>query len=283
MPRGERPTTISGVVDLLEDMQDDLRALGAGLSRNDRLRNVALLTAFLCLLAAGFSAGYAVKSREQLNIARNQLGDQIATNRVAVCASARSTAVAFREPQISSHGTPEPADHFIERMLAQREILRAAKFCSDLPGFATFPFLRARGLHEIEEVLHRANPHRFKSAKPLPSVTSAPSASSGEATGTAPQHGSHLAGPPPPNPPAQPGHHGTTTPPAHPKGEKEVPESGAPAPQGGDTGPNEGAGTPSTPGEKQEPPPSVLESIGGSVSEALCTAGRIVAGVCVTP
>lgn len=133
------------------------------LHTNNRLRNLALATAIVCMVAAGFSAGYALTSREQLKSAKTELAGQIETNQLVVCSSARSTALAFREPQVSSDGTPEPQEHFINRMLAQRSTLQLAVplHCTSLKGFATFPYLRAKALYEIQMVLHEVNPRRF--------------------------------------------------------------------------------------------------------------------------
>lgn len=197
---------LEGITDRLDRIEDKLDA-------NNRLRNWALATAVVCLIAAGFSAGYALTSREQLNTAKQQLRQQIETNRRVVCSSARSTALAFREPSISADGTKEPQDHFIDRMLAQRETLRLAGplDCAELPGFITFPFLRGRALYEIASLLHDSDPKRFPDPKrtripPRETGASAPSASETEESSTPASSGGagSVGEQPVSNPPKQP-------------------------------------------------------------------------------
>lgn len=138
------------------------KALSGRMSRNEQLRRIALITALLCMIAAGFGAGYAVHSREQADHANDELHAQLAqnrheteVNRLGICASARSVALAFREPQISADGTAEPPAHFRARMVAQRASLNAATDleCASLPGFAAFPTERTEALAEITEAL----------------------------------------------------------------------------------------------------------------------------------
>lgn len=184
-----------------EKVEPKLLAFEGKLSGALRRRNLALLTAILCLIAAAFSAGYALNSRTQLH-------DQITANATVVCATARSTALAFREPQISADGTKESNAHFLERMLAQRLTLIAAGRtdppCESLPGFATFPFLRARALYEIDQILHELRPDRFPrphppakpgSVQPGPSASTSPSSSGPTApVAASPPSGSPAAG-----------------------------------------------------------------------------------------
>lgn len=210
------------VAEGLDGIKKHLVRIEGKLDASNRLRNLALITAVVCLIAAGFSAGYALTSREQLDTAKLQLREQIETNRRVVCSTARSTAIAFREPQISADGTKEPQDHFIDRMLAQRETLRLAGplHCVELPGFATFPFLRGRALYEIAALLHDANPKRFHPpALDHPPSFNNPTTDSGstapsEPTGSAPTEGQTGQGggqttsnPPASNPPNHT-HHG---------------------------------------------------------------------------
>lgn len=122
-----------------------------------KIRNVALVTAAFCLVAASFSVGYAVNSRTQLN-------DQLDTNAQSLCSSARQTALAFRAPMEDSRtGRKESRRHYLERLVGQRETLRAAAGleCPSLKGFATFPYLRGKALVEIEGILYRLAPRRF--------------------------------------------------------------------------------------------------------------------------
>jgi hypothetical protein len=252
-----------------EAINKRLDRIDAKLDSNNRLRNLALATAMICLIAAGFSAGYALTSRQQLDTAKAQLKNQIATNKRVVCASARSTALAFREPQISADGKAESQAHFIDRMLAQRETLRLAGplNCSELRGFATFPFLRGRALYEIASLLYAANPKRFKPPErtripPPSSVAGDPSGPEAQEAPSEPfgsRGDDDDASEPNPDPPSkgggggkETGGGGTETSP----GATSSPESAEP---GGSTSTEPGASSP-------EPSPSANEDAEGPVA-----------------
>lgn len=179
--------TLGEVTEALRRVLERLEGVDRNLRLNNRLRNIALCVAALCLIAAGFSAGYAVNSRRDAESSADALRDQQHANRVALCNSARSTALAFREPQVSADGTAEPREHFIERMLAQRTALGGVVNlnCAGLPGFAQFPYLRGRAIHEIEVRLHESDPRRFPPARPdraPPRHASTTSSSGGDQT-----------------------------------------------------------------------------------------------------
>lgn len=135
-----------------------IKPLEARLDKKDRQRNIALITAVLCLIAAAFSVGYAVKSNEALS-------DQSNTNRIVVCANARQQALSFREPQISSSGEKETKNHFLNRLVGQRETLVVSGnlSCPDIKGFDTFEYLRGKALAEIDQILLRQAPHKARS------------------------------------------------------------------------------------------------------------------------
>lgn len=160
-------TLISEALDeKLKPLRDAQAAQAKRFDNNERLRNWALATAIICLIAASFSVGYAINAREYATSSRNALHEQVATNIAVVCSTARSTALAFREPQISAAGKPETQHHFLERMIAQRETLLAAGnlHCPSIKGFDTFPFLRARALDEIEAILAKEAPKKLREA-----------------------------------------------------------------------------------------------------------------------
>lgn len=136
-------------------VKEALKPLEARFDKINRWRNIAWATAILCLVGASGSVGYAIKSNEALS-------DQTNTNRIVVCANARSTALAFREPQISSSGRKETKNHFLNRIVGQRETLLASGHldCPEIPGFDTFEYLRGKALAEIDRILLKQAPHK---------------------------------------------------------------------------------------------------------------------------
>jgi len=146
------------------EVTERLQLIEQRLRGTDHIRNIALAIAGLCLLAAGFSVGYAIQSRQALN-------NQVDTNQVVLCAQGRSTAAAYRKPF-----PRETRRHFTDRMLAQQATLLSLTTldCSALPGYATFPYQRGKALQEIEAVLHRLNPQRFPASIAAPAESTAP-------------------------------------------------------------------------------------------------------------
>lgn len=68
----------------------------------------------------------------------------------SLCASANTTASAFREP-----GQGESAAHFVDRLRAQRKTLRYSfgLGCSNIKGFGDLPKKRREALSQIDEIL----------------------------------------------------------------------------------------------------------------------------------
>lgn len=163
LSREEISDIVSEVVkEALQPLRTRLNELDENFKKLQRQRNLALVTALVCLIAASFSAGYGIQSREQAQDSQAALEDQIDFNQQQLCSSARSTALAFRFPQVSKNGKPETDKHFLDRMIGQRDsLLRAQNLrCPSLPGFDTFPYLRAKALAEIENIIMRlASPH----------------------------------------------------------------------------------------------------------------------------
>lgn len=122
-----------------------------------RQRNLAIATATICLVVAIVAVSNAITAVE----ARD---DQVKTNRVVLCAQGRSTALAFREPQISATGEKETREHYLNRMVGQRALLLSlgGLKCTEQKGFATFPFLRGKALVEIAGILKDEAPGRFR-------------------------------------------------------------------------------------------------------------------------
>lgn len=273
-----------------------LEEIDAALAANNRLRNIALVVATLCLISAAFSAGYALHSRDQANDAEKALREQVHINRIQQCSSARSTALAFREPQISADGTPEPIHHFIERMLAQRALLDEVVNlrCAAFPGFATFPYLRAAAIHEIEVVLHRSSPSRFKPPEPLRVITPNRStgAAPGEAAGgkptatvptatTAPTHhaehhpaATHTEG----GGNTHPGGSGAGTQPA--EGPPPVPEPSGPVTAPAESGSGSTTPEPAAPVEAAPPPRSGAGGAVEAIGELVCHLNLLGVTVC---
>lgn len=153
MPRTmeEVRDAIHGVRDDIRDMKDsnsemkksndDLRTeVRERLDKNDKGRNFAYLIAGLCLVAAIAGAAFGVVSRIALS-------NQTDTNEAVICASARSTADAFREP-IPGESNP----HFLRRMSNQRTTLLLA---DDLDCGPDFKIAQGRALIEIGMILDR--------------------------------------------------------------------------------------------------------------------------------
>lgn len=111
--------------------------------RQKKERTLAWLTALVCLLVAGFAVAFGINRGEALK-------EQVHTNNEVVCAQARSTALAFHERL-----PHESIAAFVERIAAQRVtlLLVGPLDCPSVDGFATFPYLRARALNEIERLL----------------------------------------------------------------------------------------------------------------------------------
>lgn len=172
---------------LLDDedgpFRSPLRSVNQRLDKVLRQRNLALLTALVGFLAAIAGVTYAITSREALS-------NELTVNRIQLCNSALSSALAFREPQISSKGIPEPRSHFLARMLQQREGLRfAAHFnCGELHGFAQFDYLRSKALNELEQILYQLAPKRFPRHRRASCLTCRSSRGSPPAVAAAPVH-----------------------------------------------------------------------------------------------
>lgn len=117
-----------------------------------RQRNLAILACAVCLLVAIF----AVSNARTANEARD---NQVATNEIVLCAQGRATALATRKPEVG-----ESDSHFVNRMAARRALLLSlgGLRCAEQKGFATFAFLRGQALTDIEEILRRLAPRRFK-------------------------------------------------------------------------------------------------------------------------
>jgi hypothetical protein len=254
------------VFERLGDIDDRLK--------HDTVRTVALVVAALCLIVAGVSAGFAITSREALH-------DQQRTNQVLLCAQGRSVAAAaaFR-----SQRQNESREQFLERMLAQRfQLLALGNLdCPDLPGFDTFAFQRAKALTEIDRILQRLAPQRYRQiigaqkdatedgpigAVPpatalAPELPSFPSPGGGGGTGGKPGssggHGDSTGEPgnpppknhPPPKPPSEGGSGGGQAPPSPPA------NSGEGQPPAGGGGQGGGAGQ-----EEPGPPENVLTPV----------------------
>lgn len=79
-----------------------------------------------------------------------QIQDQSVKVTRSLCASANTTASAFREPAAG-----ETEQHFVERLLAQRKTLRYSfgLGCSNLKGFEDFPRKRREALADIDRKL----------------------------------------------------------------------------------------------------------------------------------
>lgn len=157
------PKTLEEAASRIVRLETWTKGLSGRMAKNEQLRKIALITAFLCMVAAGFGAGYAIHSREQANDANTALhhelaanAEQVQVNRVSTCASARSVALAFREPQISAAGIPEPRGHFLARMSAQRASLEAAENldCESLPHFQRFTAEVESALAELTLILN---------------------------------------------------------------------------------------------------------------------------------
>lgn len=266
---------------------------------NDRLdkvlkqRNFALVTALLCLLAGGAGVIYAITSRVALK-------EQAETNNSQLCSSAQSSALAFREPQISSSGVKEPQTHFLDRMLQQRETLRGAGDlnCTKLRGYAKFDYLRGKALVELDEILHDLDPQRFHRHRHLaggdgnelgavlsPSgsapVTSAGGADSPATTpaGTGGGNANPNPSPLPPKPPKSPPKGGSTAPTA-PAG-AESPATITPITQQPTTG-SSGEPQGGSQGEEADTNGSagVIGDPGGFGGEVVCTVNKLGIRIC---
>lgn len=148
------PKTMEQVRDAIHNLRDDVRDMKSSndelrtevrtrLDKNDRGRNFAYLIAGLCLVAAIAGAAFGVVSRVALS-------NQTDTNEAVICASARSTADAFREP-IPGESNP----HFLRRMVNQRTTLLLA---DDLDCGEDFEIAQNRALIEIGMILDRGRP-----------------------------------------------------------------------------------------------------------------------------
>lgn len=271
-----------------ELVQPKLEEVERKLTMTLRRRNLALATAALCLIAAAFSAGYALNSRQQLD-------DQLRTNLVVVCGTARSTALSFREQQIR-----EPKEHYLERLLAQRATLLAAGYirCPSIPGFETFPFLRAQALAEIDRIIRRLAPRRFRFLPPRDTE--------GAPTRRLPSAPPDLSfSPPPPiaaTSPAEPGggeSEPTERSPRDPPSREPKPKPKEPSGAEDRTPPTGTGATPVDEASPDPPPPAaeveepkpepapeakpsggLLGDPGGAVGELLCSANRLGLEVC---
>lgn len=157
------PKTMEQVRDAIHDLRDDVRDMKSSndelrtevrtrLDKNDRGRNFAYLIAGLCLVAAIAGAAFGVVSRIALS-------NQTDTNEAVICASARSTADAFREP-IPGESNP----HFLRRMVNQRTTLLLA---DDLDCGPDFEIAQGRALIEIGMILDRGRPLSEKESRRL--------------------------------------------------------------------------------------------------------------------
>lgn len=194
-------------------------------------RTWLLVITALSLIIAAVSILYGI-NREQA------FQDQLTTNRTVVCGTVKSTALAPRKEPVAG----ESRDHYLNRLEAQREQLLAVGDleCPTLPGFATFPVLRARALLEIETILRRLAPEKLRQAL----GTSAPSTQSNPAIAETPSPTTVTA---PAGAPTKPstGHAGGHE---HPQHEPSSPPGGGKGTGGGDD--ESGAEGPSG-----EPPP----------------------------
>lgn len=228
-----------------------------------RQRTIGFVTAALALIVAIAAIVYALNREAALD-------EQIDTNALVICSQARTTAAGYRQP-LPDEGRRD----FIERMVSQRLYLLASAGleCSKLPGFDTFPFLRARALQEIEEILRRLAPNRLRiGTTPAPGQVggSAPSPAVAALPELPPQTlpgDSGGTGDPDPS-----GGHGDST-----GGSGDPPKSHSPpgGTGGGGGGADEGAGgggggdeggtgesPPPASGGAEEPPPPVTEEGG---------------------
>jgi hypothetical protein len=116
-------------------------------------RTLGFITAAIGLLVGIVAVAYAINREAALK-------EQITINRGATCAQAKVTALAPRKSQLAG----ESLNHYLNRLQAQREQLLAASGlkCPSLPGFATFPFLRAQALDEIDRILLQRAPKKLR-------------------------------------------------------------------------------------------------------------------------
>ena len=257
-----------------------LDAIDERLRRRDPIRSIALVVAALCLLAAGGAFAYAISGREALN-------DQLDTNQLVLCAQARSVAAAsaFRSRRVN-----ETHEEFLNRMLAQRFQLLAVGdlMCPDLPGFATFAYLRGKAINEINDILRRLAPKRFREiAEHESQMTASPADASSPPIAT-------TTLPPPSSLPGVGGDTGKPDPPSSPGGSHGG--SGAPPrgeqpskPPQGDDGPTVIVNPPpaSPPNPPSQPPPQELlpepgqQSVLSPTLDQTCQIGPLGALLCI--
>jgi hypothetical protein len=227
-----------------------------------RQRTLLLVVALLSLIIAAVAVLYGI-NRE------NAFQDQLTTNQIVVCASAKSAALAPRKQSIAG----ESRGHYLNRLEAQREQLLAVGGldCPSLEGFATFPYLRAHAIAEIEAILGRLAPAKLReaiaretslrappakaapksvAANPLPS-TSTPADAGGNEGSVEPAGGGASPGSTSP-------HHPSTSPPhPHPSPPKHHPPPSHP---GGGKHPTEHPSEGTSPPAESSPPSSAPES-----------------------
>lgn len=262
-----------------KEVLTELTALNKRVDKNSKQRTLLLVITALALVSAIVGILYGINREAALN-------DQVNTNRIVVCGQAKSVALAERKRPLPG----EMRNHYLNRLEAQREQLIAAGglTCPNLPGFATFSFLRGKAIAEIEEILRRIAPEKLRAVRShtddtassqLP-LSSTPVDGSGTESAGSPQRGEQpgdSASPPASSPPSHehPSHH-------HPPAPGQT--GSPPATSGG------GGGSETASGSGEQPASGTEETGGGDsgggeetpAGQDESTVGKVVGKVCDT-
>lgn len=113
-------------------------------------RRGSLLLGVLGFIVTAVVAVFAISAYTANSEQHEQINTQSKRLTRSLCASANTTASAFREPAVG-----ESDAHFADRLLAQRKTLRYSfgLGCSNIKGFEELPRKRRDALDEIDHVL----------------------------------------------------------------------------------------------------------------------------------
>lgn len=270
-----------------EAVEEAQKPLVSRVEQIARQRTLLLVVTMLSLITAGVAVLYGINRERAFQ-------DQLNTNQQVVCATAKNTALSPRREPLAG----ESRNHYLNRLEAQREQLLVVGDlrCPSLPGFATFPYLRAKAINEIEVILRRLAPEKLKhalgvnddtsapataapenvAANVLPS-TSTPADAGGNDGGSGPRGGGASPGGSSPHPsPSPPQHH--PPPPGTGDGDGGSESSPVPAPSGEaprEEAPDAGAGS----GESAAKP-GIVGNPGGVLGEVVCATNKLGLPVC---
>jgi hypothetical protein len=241
--------------DIVEAVEEAQRPLVTRVDRLSKERHYLLAITALAFITAIVSVLYGLNREDALQNQLDANQKQGALSRIVVCAAAKSTSLAPRDQPLGG----ETRDRYLNRLEAQREQLLAVVDlrCPTLPGFSSFPFLRAHAIAEIETILQRLAPDKLrraleaeavhKTASVLPTESSSatiPAIADGvEGSGNSAIPASPPGSSPSPKHPSSPQPHGPSPP--H--------ESGG---DGGEKHPNQPITSPVTPVSEPNPEPS---------------------------